>query len=193
MKRQQKYRSGDHLVVCDRSGRTVYASETRKEWNGLRVHKDYWEPRHPQEFVRGRRDDQLVRDARPETAPESQLGTATNAETTSAANLTLVSLDTGAAQRLNRAGVTITDAGLASYRSALLVQTSEDNATWATRGSVDQSLEDAQSGAEAFVGLGVKARYVRVRLSGGKAYSVAHSTTLNVDGQDALSVSTGDL
>jgi hypothetical protein len=193
MKRPQRAILGEHLVVCDRSGRTVLASETRKEWNGLRVYKDYWEPRHPQEFVRGRKDDQLVKDARPEIDLESQLGTATNAATTSAANLTLVSLDTGSSQRLNRAGVTVTDAGLPNYRAALRVQTSDDNATWTTRGSVDQSLEDAQSGTEAFVGLGVKARYVRVRLQGSQAQSVDHSTTLTVDGQDALSVSTGDL
>ena len=35
-------------------------------WDGLRVHKDFWEPRHPQDFVRSRPDDQSVRDARPE-------------------------------------------------------------------------------------------------------------------------------
>lgn len=171
----------------------MLASETRKEWNGLRVHKDYWEPRHPQEFVRGRRDDQLVSDARPDFDPESQLGTATNAETTSAANLTLVSLDTGSAQQLSRASVTITDSNLASYRAHLRVQTSDDEATWTNRGFVGDPLASAQSGDETFVGLGVKSRYVRVRLQGAQAQTVSHSTTLAVDGQGSLSVSTGDL
>ena len=31
-----------------------------KEWNGLRVCKDCFETRHPQEFVRGKQDDQSV-------------------------------------------------------------------------------------------------------------------------------------
>lgn len=46
------YRPGDNLVVCQKSGRTCYASETRLEWNGLRVHRDHWDPRHPQDQVR---------------------------------------------------------------------------------------------------------------------------------------------
>ena len=33
------YRPGDHLVVDDRTGFTVYASDTRKEWNGAIVRK----------------------------------------------------------------------------------------------------------------------------------------------------------
>lgn len=60
------YKSGDNLVICDRTGRKVYASQTRKEWNGLRVLKTFWEPRHPQDFVRGRADRQAVADPRPE-------------------------------------------------------------------------------------------------------------------------------
>jgi len=42
-----KWRSGDHLIVCDRTGRVIYASDARKEWNGKWVHKDWWEPKHP--------------------------------------------------------------------------------------------------------------------------------------------------
>lgn len=62
---KRKYRPGDHLVQCDRTGFTVYASETVKEWNGLRVRKESAEPRHPQDFVKGVRDDQTVHDPRP--------------------------------------------------------------------------------------------------------------------------------
>ncbi|MCF4166336.1 hypothetical protein L2U69_11830 [Zavarzinia compransoris] len=61
----ETYIPGDHWVICDRTGFKVRASETRKEWNGLRVWNKVWEPRHPQDFVRGRADDQAVRDARP--------------------------------------------------------------------------------------------------------------------------------
>jgi len=72
-------RQGDHLVVCDRSGMTFWASETQKEWNGGLVHKQFWEARHPQDFVRGVRDDMRVDPARPTPDPEDlpRLGPAT--------------------------------------------------------------------------------------------------------------------
>lgn len=38
------------------------------EWNGLRVHRRHWEPRHPQDFVRGVADEQSVPNARPRPA-----------------------------------------------------------------------------------------------------------------------------
>ncbi len=62
---RRTYRPGDWLVKCDRTGFTVYASDTRKEWNGLRVRKESFETRHPQDFVKGREDRQAVPDARP--------------------------------------------------------------------------------------------------------------------------------
>jgi hypothetical protein len=51
------HRPGDWLYACQRCGFTKYASEVKLEWTGLRVCSDCWEPRHPQEFVRGRKDD----------------------------------------------------------------------------------------------------------------------------------------
>jgi hypothetical protein len=60
------YRAGDHLVLCDRCGFKMYASQTRKTWDGLRVCEKDWEPRHPQDFVRGKVDKQAVTDPRPE-------------------------------------------------------------------------------------------------------------------------------
>ena len=60
------YVPGDYNVICDRCGAKVKASQTAKEWNGLRVCRRHWEPRHPQDFVRGRADRQAVPDARPE-------------------------------------------------------------------------------------------------------------------------------
>ncbi len=60
------YRPGDFLRDCDRCGFTVYASETRKQWDGLIVCIDgCFEERHPQDFVRGRVDRQNVPDPRP--------------------------------------------------------------------------------------------------------------------------------
>jgi hypothetical protein len=61
------YRSGDHYVICDECGFKVRASETKMRWDRLRVCKKDWEPRHPQDFVRGKRDKQRVPNPRPET------------------------------------------------------------------------------------------------------------------------------
>lgn len=41
----------DYLVVCDASGFVCKKSETRKMWDGKIVRKDFWEPRHPQDFL----------------------------------------------------------------------------------------------------------------------------------------------
>lgn len=60
-----RYRKGDHWVVDDRSGARIRASDSRMEWTGAIVHKDDWEPRHPQDFVRGVRDNQAVPNPRP--------------------------------------------------------------------------------------------------------------------------------
>jgi hypothetical protein len=60
------YRPGDYFVICDRCGFKHYASETKKTWDGLRVCLKDWEPRHPQDLVRGKVDKQTVKDPRPE-------------------------------------------------------------------------------------------------------------------------------
>jgi len=59
-------RRGSHNVICDRSGIKCKVEETRKEWNGLRVHRKYWEARHPQDKLRLYEDNQRVPDPRPE-------------------------------------------------------------------------------------------------------------------------------
>ena len=65
--RPPKYRSGSHLMLCDLSGRTCYAEDMRRMWNGLMVHKDYWEPRNPQDFVYAIRDQVAPAVVRPDT------------------------------------------------------------------------------------------------------------------------------
>lgn len=56
-------------VICDRCGWKRWNYELRKEWNGLMVCRDTcWEPRHPQDFVRGVPDEQSVPWVRPEPA-----------------------------------------------------------------------------------------------------------------------------
>lgn len=60
---------GDFYRICDVCGFKVRASETRKRWDGLMVCRPDWEPRHPQDGVRGRVDKQRVPNPRPE-APD---------------------------------------------------------------------------------------------------------------------------
>jgi len=57
---------GSFNQICDRTGFKVKASETRKEWNGLRVRKQDWESRQPQDKIRMYPDNQSVPDPRPE-------------------------------------------------------------------------------------------------------------------------------
>lgn len=59
------YRKGEVLVVDDRTGFVHRSSEMHREWNGLVVHRRQWEARHPQDFIRTRREDIAVKDARP--------------------------------------------------------------------------------------------------------------------------------
>ena len=61
-----RYESGDHKAVCDVCGRLFKAGSLRKRWDGLQVCSDDWEPRHPQEFVRGKVDKQVPKWTRPE-------------------------------------------------------------------------------------------------------------------------------
>lgn len=66
--RRKFFKSGDFLRVDDRSGFTVYASQTKREWTNNIVDKGLWEPRHPQDLVKGRPDNQAVPEPRPPAA-----------------------------------------------------------------------------------------------------------------------------
>ena len=57
----------DAYGISDRSGFRYRLRDMRKEWNGLLVGKDEWEPKHPQlEVVRKTVDAEAIRDARPD-------------------------------------------------------------------------------------------------------------------------------
>lgn len=60
-----KYKHGQHLFTCDVCGLVYYSESKRKRWDGAIVCSDDWEPRHPQDYVRGKKDEQSVPDARP--------------------------------------------------------------------------------------------------------------------------------
>lgn len=56
--------------ICDRTGFAVLSDQTTKQWNGIVVRRESAEPRHPQEFVRGRSDKQTVPMPRPRQVEE---------------------------------------------------------------------------------------------------------------------------
>lgn len=62
------YQRGEWKAVCDICGREYKASELRKRWDNFMVCQNDWEPRQPQDFVRGVADYQAPPYTRPETS-----------------------------------------------------------------------------------------------------------------------------
>jgi len=61
------YRAGDYWVICDRCGFRRYASECKKEWNGMFTCPDCFEEKHPQYTApKGLHEKQTVPIHRPE-------------------------------------------------------------------------------------------------------------------------------
>ena len=48
-----RYDRGDWKCICDACGIAYKASELQQRWDGLKVCSYDWEPRQPQDFVRG--------------------------------------------------------------------------------------------------------------------------------------------
>ena len=68
-RREDYFAPGDWNAICDGCGAKLKASRLRKDWQGWMKCHQCWEPRHPQDFVRGIPDHQSVRDARPPKNP----------------------------------------------------------------------------------------------------------------------------
>lgn len=68
---RRTFRVGDYLMRDDESGFIHYRSEMRKMWDGSFRHKDNYETRHPQEFVKAKSDPRALNDIRSETAAPS--------------------------------------------------------------------------------------------------------------------------
>lgn len=64
-----QYRPGSFWRTDERSGFATRAEDTRKEWTGAIVGTRFWEPRQPQDFVKGVLDLQTVPDPRSENPP----------------------------------------------------------------------------------------------------------------------------
>ena len=65
MGRKLHYKLGSFYRTDDRTGFPQRAERTRKEWTGLIVDGARWEPRQPQDLVKGVPDLQWVPDPRP--------------------------------------------------------------------------------------------------------------------------------
>jgi len=63
--RSDYYKHGDNNVICDRCGFKYKASQLRREWNGLWTCPFDWEPRHPQDLIKSKHDDQRPSLSRP--------------------------------------------------------------------------------------------------------------------------------
>jgi hypothetical protein len=64
----ERYIPGDPWCICDLCGFRYRMSQTLKTWDGLRVCRADWYPKHPQLDVRGVKDVQAVIDGRSEPA-----------------------------------------------------------------------------------------------------------------------------
>lgn len=60
------FKLGSWNVTCDVCGFRFKADKLRKRWDGLMTCSKDWEPRHPQDFLRGVPDKQSVPWSRPE-------------------------------------------------------------------------------------------------------------------------------
>ena len=65
------YKMGDWYALCDRCQKKFYASQLKKEWTGWRVCKSCFDPKHPQESLKGKKDNENV----PWTRPDSNANT----------------------------------------------------------------------------------------------------------------------
>ena len=48
---RERFRVGDHLILDEESGLTVWASEVVKQWDGVVVRHEYADVRQPQSMV----------------------------------------------------------------------------------------------------------------------------------------------
>jgi len=56
-KNQNGLTLGEWNAVCDRCNFKFKSSDLREEWQGLYTCRDCYEPRHPQDFLKGVKDD----------------------------------------------------------------------------------------------------------------------------------------
>ena len=84
--------NGPYNCICDQCGRKRHASELKMTWDNFFVCSDTcWQPRHPQDFVEGRADDQTVPIVRPDVPQTMGTTTLSVAASKNATTVTLTS------------------------------------------------------------------------------------------------------
>jgi ribosome-binding protein aMBF1 (putative translation factor) len=63
------YLSGSYNFICDQCGKKFKAKDMKKQWDGLEVCPRCFDYRNPQDFVRGKQDNQTVPVNRPDATP----------------------------------------------------------------------------------------------------------------------------
>lgn len=110
------YVPGGFYRICEVCGFQCRASETMKRWDGLFVCRADFEPRHPQDFVRGRRDDQTVPNPRPEPVAHLVGPLQTALSAIAAAGTTTISVENSARfESLDRIGVMLDSGNMESH------------------------------------------------------------------------------
>lgn len=85
------YRPGTFWRICDQSGFTVRDTHTSKQWDNLIVRRQSFDIRHPQQFVKGVRDNQNVQLPRPQ-APFSYIGIQTTISSLALQGATIINV-----------------------------------------------------------------------------------------------------
>ena len=83
------YKKGSWKFICEVCGQQHKAEQMRKRWDGAIVCPRDWEPRHPQDFVRGVKDTPSVPISRPE-APDQFIAFCTPSSSCSIVDLAAV-------------------------------------------------------------------------------------------------------
>jgi hypothetical protein len=53
---EHSYKPGSWWIICDRCSTKIRGEEAKHEWTGFIVCKDCFEHRHPQDFIRARKE-----------------------------------------------------------------------------------------------------------------------------------------
>jgi hypothetical protein len=69
MGRADFWKKGQWDVICDICGQKFHSSDLKERWDGLMCCREDWNPRQPQDFVRGIPDPQAVPWSRPDVPP----------------------------------------------------------------------------------------------------------------------------
>ncbi|MAH48683.1 hypothetical protein CMI37_22850 [Candidatus Pacearchaeota archaeon] len=107
--RNAGYKPGNPWYRCDLTGEDYRQSDMRKQWDGVWVNKRDWEPRHPQDFVKGVKDHQAVYEPRP-TIDSAIDNTTTTSAASSRGGFTVTLTDVTNVADGDAIGVTLDDA-----------------------------------------------------------------------------------